>query len=63
MNQNNGNKVKLQDQVLYTLPGDKRKIKIEIPQNVPKGKYIASSIFSYGNDDTVKMAELNFNIE
>lgn len=63
VNQNNGNKVKLQDQVLYTLPGDKRKIKIEIPQNVPKGKYIASSIFSYGNDDTVKMAELNFNIE
>ncbi|MBW8359408.1 MAG: molecular chaperone [Weeksellaceae bacterium] len=60
VDQNDGTQVKLQDQIIYTLPGDERVVGIPLPAVLKQGKYIATSTFSYGDDDTIKMAELTF---
>lgn len=60
VNVNDGSKYSLGEQVIYTLPGDKRKIQVSLPKNLKPGKYTSSSTLSYGDDDTIKMAELAF---
>lgn len=60
VNQSDGTKIKLEDQMIYTLPGDVRMVGIQLPVALKPGKYIATSTFSYGDDDTIKMAELTF---
>ena len=60
VNQTDGTQVKLEDQIIYTLPGDERIVGIPIPAVLKPGKYIATSTFSYGDNDTIKMAELTF---
>ncbi len=60
VNQSDGTKLKLEDQMIYTLPGDERVVDIPLPVTLKPGKYIATSTFSYGDDDIIKMAELTF---
>lgn len=60
VNQTDGSQIKLDDQMIYTLPGDRRLVGIALPAALKPGKYIATSTFSYGDDDTIKMAELTF---
>ena len=60
VNLNTGTKHKLEDQIIYTLPADKRKVTVPLPKDLKPGKYTASSVISYGDDDTIKMAELAF---
>ncbi|TXF77327.1 molecular chaperone [Chryseobacterium sp.] len=60
VNQKDGTKYKLPDVPIYTMPKDKRNVHIPLPQGLKTGKYIANSTFSYGDDDTIKMAELTF---
>lgn len=60
VNVNDGTKYVLPDQIIYTLPGDKRNVTIPLPKDIKPGKYTASSTLSYGDDDTIKMAELAF---
>lgn len=60
INQNDGKKHLLEDQIIYTMPGDQRRLPIPLPKDLKPGKYIATSTFSYGDDDTIKMAELTF---
>ncbi len=60
VNLNTGTKHKLEDQIIYTLPADKRKVTVALPKGLKPGKYTASSVISYGDDDTIKMAELGF---
>ncbi|MDF0720929.1 molecular chaperone [Kaistella sp. PBT33-4] len=60
VNLNTGTKHKLEDQIIYTLPADKRKVTVPLPKGLKPGKYTASSVISYGDDDTIKMAELGF---
>jgi hypothetical protein len=60
VNQNDGSQLKLENQMIYTLPGDQRVVSIPLPAVLKPGKYIATSTFSYGDDDTIKMAELTF---
>lgn len=62
-NQSDGSKIKLEDQVIYTMPEDDRSVLIPLPKDFKKGKYIATSTFSYGDNDIIKMAELTFNYE
>ncbi|MGA9213336.1 fimbrial biogenesis chaperone [Kaistella sp.] len=62
INQNDGTKYKMDDQIIYTLPGDLRIVPIPLPKNLKSGKYIATSSFSFG-DDMIKMAELTFSNE
>lgn len=60
VNANDGTKYQLEDQIIYTLPSDRRTVSVPLPKNMKPGKYTASSTLSYGDDDTIKMAELAF---
>ncbi len=60
LNTQTGNKTKLEDQDIYSLPGDKRIMRQVLPANITKGKYIATAIINYGNKDELKLVELEF---
>lgn len=60
INQFTGEKIKLEDQVFYSMPGDKRILPIELPENLDTGSYIMSTVFDTGDKSSVKMAELVF---
>ncbi|HAT3994367.1 molecular chaperone [Elizabethkingia anophelis] len=60
INQQNGAKYNLEDEIIYTLPSDKRIVTIPLPKGLDKGKYIVTSTFTYGDDNVIKMAELTF---
>lgn len=60
ININDGTKYQLENQIIYTLPADKRKVAVPLPKDLKPGKYTASSTLSYGEDDIIKMAELAF---
>lgn len=60
LNTSTGAKTKLEEFDFYTLPNDFRKIKAKIPDNLPKGKYTATSIITYGVNKDIKVAELEF---
>lgn len=62
-NQDTGEQIKLENQVFYSLPGDHRSIKINLPKDLPKGNYIITSTFNLGEKDLIKIAELNFTYE
>ncbi|WP_313376483.1 molecular chaperone [Chishuiella sp.] len=63
INQEDGKTVKLPDVVFYSLPKDKRIVNIELPKNLEKGSFIATSTLSLGDNDNIKIAELNFSNE
>lgn len=63
LNQDTGKKVKLADVVFYSMPGDTRKVMLELPDTLEKGKYIATAIVDYEHAASVKMAELSFSYE
>ncbi|MBW3517585.1 molecular chaperone [Flavobacterium sp. NKUCC04_CG] len=63
INQETGAKTQLSDAVFYTIPNDSRKIIIALPDDLAPGKYIATAILNYGDDATIKMAELSFSHE
>lgn len=60
LNTQTGNKTKLEDQDIFSLPGDKRIVRQALPANIPKGKYTATAIINYGNKDELKLVELEF---
>lgn len=63
LNQETGKKVKLQDVVFYSMPGDERTVFINLPEQLDPGKYIATAIVDYEKAASVKMAELSFQYE
>ena len=63
LNQNTGKKTKLEDVVFYTMPGDKRELFFNLPEDLTSSKYIATAIFDYEHAASVKMAELSFDYE
>lgn len=60
INQENGEQIKLQDVVFYSLPNDKRIVYIPLPKDLAKGSYIVTSTLSFEKDDQLKIAELTF---
>jgi len=60
LNTQTGTRTKLDDQDIFSLPGDKRIIRQALPPNIIKGKYIATAIINYGNKDELKLVELEF---
>ena len=60
LNTQTGNKTKLEDQDIFSLPGDKRIVRQALPANISKGKYTATAIINYGNKDELKLVELEF---
>lgn len=60
LNTQNGDKRKLEDQDIYSLPGDLRIVRQPLPANLPKGRYTVTAVINYGNKDELKVAELEF---
>jgi len=61
-NNGNGKKTTLKDIEFYTLPKDIRIIKQILPNDLPKGEYTLSAIMTYGENDVIKIAELEFSL-
>ena len=60
LNTQTGTKTKLDDQDVFSLPGDKRIVRQSLPANIAKGKYTATAVINYGNKDELKLVELEF---
>jgi P pilus assembly chaperone PapD len=60
LNTQTGEKKKLDDQDIFSLPGDMRLIRQDLPKDLKKGKYIATAVINYGNKDELKVVELEF---
>ncbi|WP_426478506.1 fimbrial biogenesis chaperone [Chryseobacterium sp. CBSDS_008] len=63
VNTENGNKVSLDQIIFYTMPGNKREVNIPLPASLLKGKYTASVMIDYGDNNNLELAELNFTYE
>jgi P pilus assembly chaperone PapD len=63
LNQETGDKVKLEDVVFYSMPGDKRDVFLQLPETLKPGKYIATALIDYEDASAVKLAELSFTYE
>lgn len=60
LNMQTGEKKKLADTEFYSLPGDKRIFRKQLPEGLTKGSYTATAVINYGNRDELKVAELEF---
>ena len=60
LNTQTGEKKKLEDQEIFSLPGDQRLIRQNLPPNMAKGKYTATAVINYGDKDELKLVELEF---
>ena len=63
LNQETGEKTKLDDVVFYSMPGDYRYLYFQLPEELAAAKYIATAIFDFEHAASVKMAELSFDYE
>jgi len=59
VNTEDGKKISIDPIIFYTMPGNKREMDILLPANLPKGKYTASVMIDYG-DNNLELGELNF---
>ncbi|ERJ61403.1 fimbrial biogenesis chaperone [Sphingobacterium paucimobilis] len=60
LNQDTGNRYKIDDIQFYSLPGDQRKQYILLPKEMTAGNYLATTMLFYGEDNDVKIAEIEF---
>jgi P pilus assembly chaperone PapD len=60
LNTATGIKTPLEEDGFFTLPGDKRIITHALPSTLPKGKYTATTVVSFGKNKEIKVAELEF---
>lgn len=63
INTTTGKKLTVEPIVFYTLPGNFRKLSIPVKDLTEKGAYNLSVLIDNGDDNTLEMAELNFNYE
>ena len=61
-NKNTGKTKTLDKQEFYTLPDDLRIVKQQLPKDLEKGDYTVSAILTYGDSDTINIAELDFSL-
>jgi hypothetical protein len=60
LNMGSGEKTKLPDTQFYALPGNIRRIQLNLPPGLSAGRYTATALVSFGKKDEMKMAELEF---
>lgn len=60
LNTQTGEKRKLDEQDIFSLPGDFRYVRQALPKDLKKGKYTATAVINYGNKDELKIVELEF---
>lgn len=58
-----GSKTELNKSVFYSMPENIREMNIPLPDNLEKGRYIATILIDYGNEENMEMAELTFTYE
>ncbi|MBW2961832.1 hypothetical protein [Mesonia aestuariivivens] len=61
-NKDNGTTKTLEKQEFHTLPDDLRNIKQILPESLESGAYTVSAILTYGDSDTIKIAELDVSL-
>lgn len=61
-NTSTGKKSSLPTTDFYTLPGNTRVIKQILPTTLEKGNYTISATLTYGENDVIKIAELEFSL-
>ncbi|KFF15028.1 fimbrial biogenesis chaperone [Flavobacterium hydatis] len=61
-NNSTGKKSTLKESEFYTLPKDIRILKQQLPSDLAKGNYTVSAILTYGENDVIKIAELEFSL-
>lgn len=63
LNQETGKLTKTNDVSFYALPADKRKFYSLIPNDLAKGRYVATVMLMYGDQPDIKIGEIAFNHE
>lgn len=63
LNQETGKLTKTSDVSFYALPGDIRKHYTLIPNDLSKGRYVATVMLMYGEQPDIKIGEIAFNHE
>lgn len=63
VNTQTGQKTKMEPMVFYSMPGDFRETDIPLPKDLQPGKYTATVMIDYGNEESIEMAELGFSYE
>ncbi|MDR6300480.1 fimbrial biogenesis chaperone [Mesonia maritima] len=61
-NKNTGKTQTLAKKEFHTLPNDLREIKQILPEDLKSGDYTISAILTYGDSDTINIAELDFSL-
>lgn len=61
-NEQTGKKINLNEKIFHTLPGDIRSIRQVLPEDMKSGNYTVSAIVTYGENDVIKIAELDFSL-
>lgn len=60
LNPNTGEKVVLEKTPYYSMPGDQRIQNLLLPEDLKAASYIATLVVTYGDQEAVKIAELDF---
>jgi hypothetical protein len=63
VNTQTGKKISLDPVIFYTMPGNKREMNIPLPAGLEKGKYTASVMIDYGDNNNLELGELSFSYE
>lgn len=63
LNTKTGKKTTLERIIFYTMPGDVRETSIALPKTLEFGKYIATILMDYGDENSLEIAELTFTYE
>lgn len=59
-NMNNGQKITLPEADVYLLPASKRIVNVALPKDLKKGNYSATALLDYGQNEELKIGELEF---
>lgn len=62
-NNSTGKEIELGETMFYTMPGDVRKLRIALPDELEKGLYTATLMVDYGDANNVEAAEIEFRYE
>lgn len=63
MNNQTGKQERLSPSIYYTLPNNKRKYALDLPKDLQKGRYTATVIVEYEDQNNIEAAELGFTYE
>lgn len=62
-NRDTGKEVNLDPSDFYTMPGDRRTMRLPFRHTLEKGRYTATVMLDYGDSTTIEAAELQFGYE